>query len=144
MGMPNPLPIERRERAVRAYDTSGETQAVVAARFGLNPWTLMRWVARQRTTGSVAPEPKRGGRVSPVDRALLVAVVRETPDATTAALACAYNARVPRAGHVHRSSILRALHRLQFVFKKNGRGPRNWIGPTSSPSARSSAPGRKP
>lgn len=143
MGMANPFPIELRERAVRAYETSGETQAAVAALFGLNPWTLMRWVARQRTTGSVAPAPKRGGWVSPVNRAVLLAVVRETPDATTAALARAYNARVPRAAQVHRSSILRTLHRLQFVFKKNGRGPRSWTAPTSRRSARSSAPGRR-
>ena len=143
MGMANPFPIELRERAVRAYETSGETQATVAALFGLNPWTLMRWVARQRTTGSVAPAPKRGGRISPVDRTVLRAVVCETPDATTAMLARAYNARVPRTAQVHRSSILRALHRLQFVFKKNGRGPRNWTAPTSRPSARSSARGQR-
>ena len=143
MGMANPFPIELRERAVRAYETTGETQATVAALFGLNPWTLMRWVARQRTTGSVAPAPKRGGRVSPVDRAVLLAVVRATPDATTAALARAYNGRVSRPAQVHRSSILRTLHRLNFVFKKNGRGPRNWTAPTSTPSATSSARGRR-
>lgn len=144
MGMANPFPIELRERAVRAYETSGDTQAAVAALFGLNPWTLMRWIARQRMTGSVAAAPKRGGRVSPVDRAVLLAVVRATPDATTAALARAYNARVPRTAQVHRSSILRALHRLQFVFKNNGRGPRNWTAPTSRRSARTSAPGPRP
>lgn len=118
MGMPNAYPIELRERAVRAYETGTEAQTVVAARFAVNPWTLLRWVRRQRETGSVAPWPKRGGRVSPVDGGVLEAVVRETPDATTEELTRAYNGRVARADRVHRSSILRALHRRGFVFKK--------------------------
>ena len=121
MGMPNPYPIELRERAVRAYETGNESQTVVAARFTVNPWTLLRWVARQRETGSVAPWPKRGGRVSPVDSAELEAVVGDTPDATTEELTQAYNGRVPRSDRVHRSSILRALHRRGFVFKKRPR-----------------------
>lgn len=142
--MPTPLPIELRERAVEAYTRGEESQAVVAARFGLNPWTLMRWVARKRATGSVAPAPTGGGWVSPVDRTVLEAVVREQPDATTAVLARTYNARVRREAQVHRSSILRALHRLGFVFKKNGRGRRNWIAQMSKPSAPRLSTGRRP
>jgi len=117
---------------------------VVAARFGLNPWTLMRWVARHRATGSVAPAPTGGGWVSPVDVPVLTAVVREQPDATTAVLARTYNARVPREAQVHGSSILRALHRLDFVFKKNARARRSWIARTSRPSAPRSSTGRRP
>lgn len=142
--MPNPLPIELRERAVDAYIQGEESQAVVAARFGLNPWTLMRWVARQRATGSVAPAPTGGGWVSPVDVTVLTAVVRERPDATTAVLARTYNARVRREAQAHRSSVLRALHRLGFVFKKNGRAQRNWIAQTSRPNAPRLSTGRRP
>ena len=109
--MPNPLPIELRERAVRAYADGNESCEVVAERLSLNPWTLLRWIGRQRDTGSVAPRPRGGGRVSPVDIPVLETVVRETRDATTEELTRAYNARVDRAHRVHRSSSLRALHR---------------------------------
>lgn len=143
MGMPNPYPIELRERAVRAYETGDEAHTVVAARFAVNPWTLLRWIGRQRATGSVAPWPKRGGRVSPVDGAVLEAVVRDTPDATTEELTRAYNGRVARGDRVHRSSILRSLHRRGFVFKKNGRGPRNWTARMSRPNVRPSSTGSR-
>src|SRR5215211_2711267 len=53
--MPNALPIELRERAVRAYADGHESCEVVAERLSLNPWTLLRWIGRQRETGSVAP-----------------------------------------------------------------------------------------
>jgi transposase len=141
--MPNPLPIELRERAVRAYEDGHESCEVVAERLSLNPWTLLRWIGRQRETGSVAPLPRGGGRVSPVDIAVLETVVRDTRDATTEELTRAYNARVALAQRVHRSSILRALHREGYVFKKNGRGLQNRTAPTSKRRARRSASGRR-
>lgn len=141
MGMPNPYPIELRERAVRAYVTGTDAHTVVAERFAVNPWTLLRWIGRQRTTGTVAPLPKGGGRLSPVEGGVLEAIVRDTPDATTEEITRVYNGRVPRGDRVHRSSILRALHRRGFVFKKNGRGRRNWIARTSKPSATRSSTG---
>ena len=141
--MPNPFAIDLRERAVRAYERGDESQTVVAERFGLNPWTLLRWIVRRRETGSVAPLPKAGGRASPVDVAVLEAVVRERPDTTTGELTRAYNRRVERRQRVHRSSILRALHRRGYVFKKNARGPQSRTGPTSKPDARCFARGSR-
>src|SRR2546428_4983601 len=111
MRMPNPFPIELRERAVRAYEAGDDSHTAVAARLSLNPWTLLRWIVRRRETGSVAPLAKSGGRASPVDVDLLERLVHETPDATTEELTRVYNGRVDRARRVHRSSILRALHR---------------------------------
>jgi transposase len=139
--MPNPFPIELRERAVRAYEEGEDSHTTVAQRFSLNPWTLLRWVVRRRQTGNVAPFAKRGGRVSPVDVELLEQVVRETRDATTDELTRVYNARVARDRRVHRSSILRALHRRGYVFKKNARGPRSRTEPMSKPNAWRSASG---
>lgn len=141
MHMPNPYPIELRERAVRAYETSDESHTAVAERFLLNPWTLLRWIGRRRETGSVAPLDKSGGRVSSIDVDLLERLVRDTPDATTEELTRAYNQRMDRARRVHRSSILRALHRRGYVFKKNARGRRSRIEPMSRPSATRSARG---
>jgi transposase len=141
--MPNPIAIDLRERAVRAYETGGASHLAVAERFGLNPWTLLRWVARWRETGSVAPFPRRGGRTSPVDVPILEAVVQETRDATTEELTRVYNRRVDRAHRVHRSSVLRALRRCGYVFKKNVRGPQNRTDLMSKPSAKSSGRGSR-
>lgn len=139
--MPNPFPIELRERAVRAYESGEGSHTAVAERFSLNPWTLLRWIRRQRETGSVAPLAKSGGRMSPVDGALLESVVRDRPDATTAELTREYNGRIERARRVHRSSILRALHRSGYVFKKSVRGPQSKTAPTFKPNAKRSASG---
>jgi transposase len=140
--MPNPFPIELRERAVSAYEAGEESHTTVAERFALNPWTLLRWIIRRRETGSVAPLAKSGGRASPVDVDVLQAIVRGTPDATTGELTQLYNRRVEGPLRVHRSSILRALHRGGYVFKKNARGPQNRIDPMSKPNVRRSASGR--
>ena len=133
--MPNPYPIGPRERAVRTYENGTDTYAEVAAHFSISVATLIRWVQRARETGSVAPLAKRGGWRSPVDVALLHTLVHERPDRTTDELTRAYTRRVSRAGRVHRSSILRALQRTGYVFKKNGRGPRNKIVRRSRPPA---------
>jgi hypothetical protein len=84
-------------------------------------------VQRQRTTGALDPLAKAGGWTSPIDRALLQTLVAERPDRTTEELTRTYNQRAAPAARVHRSSILRALQRLGYVFKKNGRGRRNSI-----------------
>lgn len=139
MHMPNPYPIELRERAVRAYEEGDEAHTVIAERLSLNPWTLLRWVVRKRATGSVAPLPKGGGQKSRVDGELLERLVRERPEATLDELTVKYNQQMPRGWRVHRSSIVRALQREEYVFKKNARGLRNSIGRTSKPNARHSA-----
>ena len=69
------------------------------------------------------------------------AIARDTPDAPTGELTRVYTRRVPLAHRVHRSSVLRALRRTGYVFKKTVRGPRNRTGPTSAPSAPRSASG---
>jgi transposase len=129
--MPNPYPIELRERAVRAYEDGTETYVEVAARFRIAISTLCLWVRKARDTGTVMPAPKGGGWYSPVDIGLLHRLVRERPDRTTEEVTRAYNRVAAPEARVHRSSILRALQRTGFVFKKNGRGRRNWIAPRS-------------
>lgn len=141
--MPNPYPIELRTRAVRAYETGTGRYVDVAATFGVSVSTLLRWVQRARATGDVAPLPKGGGWVSPVDVALLHRLVEAKPDQTTEELTRAYNRQAAPDARVHRSSILRALQRTGYVFKRNARGPRNRIGRRSRPNASPSANGSK-
>jgi transposase len=116
-----------RERAVAAYHASEGGYEDLARVFGIGYRTLQRWVARERTTGSVAPRPNGGGWHSPIDMAMLEAVVREEPDATVAELCWAYNRRVRRAARTTRTSFGRAMRRADFVLKKNGRGRARWI-----------------
>lgn len=141
--MPNPYPTELRERAVRVYEASDETYREVAERFAVGEATLQRWVRRQRETGVLDPLAKAGGWASPVDLGALHVLVRERPDRTTNELTRVYNGRVAPKARVHRSSILRALQRTGYVFKKNARGRRSTIGPASKPSAPRSASGSR-
>ena len=119
--MPNPYPTARRERAVRAYEGSAETYAEVAARFSIHINTLVRWVQGARDRGTVLPAPRGGGWYSPVDLQLLHALIKERPDRTTEELTRVYNQRAAPEAQVHRSSVLRALQRTGYVFKKNAR-----------------------
>ncbi len=140
--MPNPYPLELRERAVYAYEAGDATYVEVAEQFRIDRATLIRWVQRNRTTGSVTAHDKGGGWVSPVALVLLHRLVGERPDTTTDELTRAYNRRAAPAGRVHRSSVLRALRRSGYVFKKNDRGRPNRIVQMSKPSGGPSGAGR--
>ena len=139
--MANPYPNALRERAVRAYESRGETYVEVAARFSIGLATRVRWVQRSRETGTVAPLDKGGGWASPIDLPLLHALVRARPDRTTEELTRAYNRQAAPTARVHRSSILRALQRTGYVFKKNGRDRRNKTVSRSKPSVGPSTAG---
>ena len=114
--------VEFRERAVAAY-TAGEGGYHDLARvFDIGYRTLQRWVAPERATGSVAPQPDAGGWRCPIDMTVLEAVVRGAPDATIAELCRTDHRRVPRAARTPRTSFGRAMRRADFVLNKNARG----------------------
>lgn len=139
--MPNPYPTALRERAVRAYEDGTARYTDVAAAFAISLATLVRWVQRARETGSVTPLDKAGGWKSPVDVPLLLRLADEKPDRTTDELTREYNRQAPAAARVHRSSVLRALQRSGYVFKKNDRARRNRIVAASAPNAKRSRRG---
>ena len=126
---------------MRAYETTTESYAMVAARFAISVNTLLRWVQRARELGDPAPFAKGGGWRSPVDLPVLHRFVAERPDRTTDELTRAYNRAVPPAARVHRSSVLRALQRSGYVFKKNAVDRRNRIEPASKRNGRPSNAG---
>jgi len=127
-----------RERAVAAYNAGEAGYHRLADLLGIAYRTLQRWVAQERTTGSVAPRPKGGGWTCPIDVEMLKTVVREAPDATVAELCWEYNRRVPSARRTNERSFRRVMRRVGFVLKKNGRGRAKSIGRTSRRSARRS------
>jgi len=138
VAMAEPYDIALRERAVTAYHAGEGGYHELAALFRIGWRTLQRWVARERATGSVAPEPKRGGWTSPIEMETLKRIVAEAPDSTLAELCWEYNRRVVRAQQSTPGSIGRALHREGFVLKKNDRGRANATGRTWQPSGRRS------
>ncbi len=127
-----------RERAIAAYERGEGAYATLAAFFDIDVRTLQRWVARWRTTGSAAPQPKSGGWRCPIAVPTLRAVIAEAPDATVAELCWEYNRRVTPAAHTTETSFRRAMHRDGYVLKKNGRGRRRSIGRTSARGAKRS------
>jgi len=139
--MPNPYPTALRERAVRACEDSTARYVDVAAGFGISLATLVRWVQRARETGTLDPMAKGGGWRSPIDVPLLHRLVHEKPDRTTDELTRAYNRAAPPDARVHRSSVLRALQRTGYVFKKNAHAPRSTIVQPSRPNGRRSDAG---
>jgi transposase len=111
--------MDLRERVVTACDEGGVTREQVAARFAVS----VRWVRdllrRRRETGSIAPRPRRGGRVPAFDAAAaerLRDAVRADSDATLAELG--------RAAGVACSppAVYRALRRLGVTRKKSRGG----------------------
>jgi len=70
---------------------------------------------------------------------MLAALVAERADVTTHELAATYNRRVHRSARVHRSSILRALRRAGYVFKKNAFVLQSKTAPTSKRGANASS-----
>lgn len=78
-----------RERVVAAYATGQLTISQVASRFAVSVSFVDKLLKRQRTSGSVAALPHRGGpapRLQEADRQRLLACVTAQPDATLAEL----------------------------------------------------------
>jgi transposase len=129
--MAEAYPVSLRVRVVDAYEAGEGSYATIAERFTLGTATVKRWVAQRRCDGHLNPKPKAGGTPSPVGGATVDALITTLGDATAGELTAAYNRRRRGRARVHVSSMKRALHRHDYVVKKNGVGRRKWIGPTS-------------
>src|SRR5689334_25306359 len=128
--MPKPITIELRERAVAAYEAGWESYDLVAGRFSVSRRSLQRWVERMRDNGSLEPDAPAGGNFSPVDMKTLHRVVQARPEATSYQVTADYNRSVSQKKRVHRSSIVRALQRAGYVFKKSEFGQPSRTGRT--------------
>ena len=136
--MAEAYPEALRSRVVLAYETGEGSYATLAIQFQLGTATVKRWVAQQRREGEVRPRPKAGGTTSAITSTDLEALLVALGDPTAGELTAAYNR--PRRGRarVHVSSVKRALHRHDYVVKKNVAGRRKWHGPSSRPSGAAS------
>ena len=77
--------LDLRERVAAACQQPGRTLGAVAAQFSVSVSFVEKLLQRQRTRGSLAPLPLRGGPAPCLDassRAGVVACLRQQPDAT--------------------------------------------------------------
>jgi transposase len=123
--------VSLRTRVVRAYEAGEGSYATVARQFQIGSASVKRWVAQQRRLGHVTPKRKAGGTPSPVTGAAVDALIATLGDPTAGELTAAYNRGRRARTRVHVSSMKRALHRHDYVVKKNAAGRRKWSGPTS-------------
>lgn len=135
--MAEAYPVALRIRVVAAYEAGEGSYATMAAQFAVGTATVKRWVAQHRREGHVRPKPKAGGTPSTVGGSTLDVLLDMLGDPTAGELTAAYNRPRRGAARVHVSSMKRALHRHDYVVKKNAVGQKKWIGPKSR---RSDAP----
>jgi transposase len=115
--MARPYSLDLRERVVAAV-RSGQSCRSVAATFGVNVASVVKWSQRFRTTGSAAAKPMGGRRawVLEEERAWLLGRVREEPEITLRSLAGELAERGIVVSHV---SVWNILRRERQSFKKN-------------------------
>jgi transposase len=131
--MTRPYSVDLRERMVRAVE-AGASRRATAAKFDVSPSCVIKLVQRWRQKGTLAPEPRRGGRRAKLaDHAELVhALLTATPDITIVEL----KTRLAAEGiAVSPSAISRFLKASGLTRKKRPRTLRSRSAPMSPPRA---------
>jgi transposase len=80
-----PYSLDLGERILAAVDNHDGSIRWIARIFGVSTCFMVRLLQRRRATGTLAPEPHRGGpppALGPEDLERLAGLVREQPDAT--------------------------------------------------------------
>lgn len=126
--MAKAISIDLRERACEAV-SEGLSCHQSAARFKVSASSVIRWMARRRTTGDIAPQRQGGDRKSArieAEAAFLLGLVEATPDVTLEELQAHL---AGRGVSVAISTIWRFFDRRQITFKKRQRTRRSRNGP---------------
>ena len=118
--MTAPLSLDLRERIAAAIDGKEESHPFIANRFAVSVTTVERISRKLRERQSLEPR-KPPGRTPVLENNHLsrirAEIVRD-PYISSYKLTCRFNKRFPKQ-RVHRSTILRAMHKLGYSFKKN-------------------------
>jgi len=126
--MAKAISVDLRERACAAV-CEGLSCHQAAARFKVSPSSVIRWMARRKATGGIAPERQGGDRKSArieAEAAFILGLVEAKPDITLEEL------QAHLAGHgvsVAISTIWRFFDRRRITFKKRRRTRRSRNGP---------------
>ena len=107
-----------RKRIVTKAQAGKQTQAVIAATFGVSLSTVEKWLRRKRETGKITPKPPPHGpkRLLQDHAALLRTHVKQQPDITLAELCLRISRGIGIA--VSPSTLCRELQRLDLPRKK--------------------------
>ena len=133
--MTKPYSMDLRERVVAAVETEGMTRHQAAARFGVAISSAIKWVARYRKTGSVAPS-KIGGykpRTLRGEHATWLAARCKEKDFTISQLV--EELKSIRGLKVDRRSVWEFLHAEGLSHKKKPQPPKSRIAKTLSAGA---------
>lgn len=123
MAMPAPYSVDLRTKIVEARDT-GRTLAQLAADFGVSISFISAILKLRRSTGSVAPRPRAGGRRPALNKAgkdVVVTMVKADPDMTLEELKASVCERLGVSTSV--SALSRALGKLNLPRKKSRSTP---------------------
>jgi transposase len=111
-----PYSIDLRKRVAKAWDASGDADAV-AVQYDVSRAWVHRLIQRRRETGSLAPRKQvkfRRRVLTAREEQRLVGLIVARPDATLTEL----RAAVPTTAAL--STLWRTIDRLGFTLKKNG------------------------
>ncbi len=130
--MRKPLSNDLRTRIIRFYEKHNDyTQPEIAEEFGVSVSTVEKLLQRWRTTGSCDALPPGGGQVATLRKheTALQKMVTQQPDATLEEL----QRKLARQRRVatSKTTIWRALERLQLRRKKNPNSPASNSAPPS-------------
>jgi transposase len=89
--MPEPYPVELRERVVAAYESGIGSYATVADLYRIGEATVKRWTWQKRRDGDVTPRKKGGGNRSDISIEELEAIVAKLGDANAGEITAEYN-----------------------------------------------------
>lgn len=117
--MSKALSVDLRERVFRAYRAGVGSLTEVAKQFSIGRASLVRWVRREKRTGSLAPSTTRGKPPRLLDGAAIGVIgqmVRAQPDHTLLELAEDYQRQTGKS--LSPASIYRGLARSGYTRKK--------------------------
>lgn len=120
--MPRPLPMELRERVVRAYENGEGTYQELAERFDVGIASVNRWLRRSRAGRLEADVkgPTPGSRkIQPEHQAFLREAISEVPDSSAPELVAAL--REEFGLEVSEATVKRERRRLGFTPKRGNR-----------------------
>lgn len=118
--MPRALPVELRERIARAHIDQGMGVNEIAEVFHVSVASVRRYIAKASQGKSLAPAvpPGVSQKLGDKEYEWLRQELADDPYTTSYELANRYNRKF-RSNQVHRSTILRAIGKLGFSYKKN-------------------------
>lgn len=113
------LPVELRERVINAHLQQGMAVIEIADVFQVSVTSVRRFIKLAKAGRSLIAETPPGGqkKLGASEHKWLLTEIQRSPFTTSYELTAKYNQKF-RKNQVHRSTILRAMHKLGFTHKK--------------------------